>query len=630
MREIREDPLFCEVFQKMRQGNWKEAGTLLQNLRAPGISPLKSLGIEYYLGKVKMFAGDLKGAMECFRHALKMAQEEHSEPYLAVYPLCELAFIEFKGGNREQAGAHLSRAEEILENHRHTDCAALFHHYRGIWRNRMNQAREGLQDLKRSLTLYQEEDSPENAAMVNDSLGQFHFEKGELEDAIINFEESMRIKQDMGDFFGLALTWGNLGRAYLLMSDYDRALHYFEKDLQFSEKASDRFGQMVMRNNIGRTLVPMGKIDEGVSSLQTSLELAREQENRFWILLSTKDLARAEIEKGDAARSMSLLEPLLPDIERTGDIRLKSEALGIMSLCYQKGGDREAAQKACREAVQMLSGADAPFELITMKMQLGKLLFENGEHCRALEIFGKALENAEALRAPWLIRKFEALIKNVDENEWIRVRLGRYLGREVIDEILQGVEKATMGGKRQKVTVLVSDIRGYTKFSEDRNPEEIVVMLNDYFSMMVEVIHRFKGTIDKFIGDAILSYFGAPVTYGDDSERALRTASGMMNALLKYNRLRLQRNEEPLEMGIGIETGEAVVGNIGSYWRKDYTVVGRTVTRAFQLCSSAPAGEIHLGAATFEENRIGLLRDRTNAIEVDGEEVFQFLWRQGE
>lgn len=165
----------------------------------------------------------------------------------------------------------------------------------------------------------------------------------------------------------------------------------------------------------------------------------------------------------------------------------------------------------------------------------------------------------------------------------LKYAFGTYVSPDVVEQISKDPSVLQLGGEKKELTVLFTDIRGFTSYSEELDPQEIVTMLNDYLSRMSEVILRFKGTIDKFIGDAIMAIFGAPIFQKDHPVRACSVALEMMEELKKFNELRLEKGDRPLEIGIGINTGEMTVGNIGSHRRFDYTVIGDAVNLASRL-----------------------------------------------
>jgi adenylate cyclase len=165
----------------------------------------------------------------------------------------------------------------------------------------------------------------------------------------------------------------------------------------------------------------------------------------------------------------------------------------------------------------------------------------------------------------------------------LKTAFGTYLSPEVVEQIIKNPDLLQLGGQKKNLTVLFSDIRGFTTYTEALDPQKIVSMLNDYLSTMSEVIFKHKGTIDKFIGDAIMAVFGAPIDQEDHPARACRVALDMIDSMVDVNHELGAKGFQPLKIGIGINTGEMTVGNIGSERRFDYTVIGDAVNLGSRL-----------------------------------------------
>ncbi|MBM65766.1 MAG: adenylate/guanylate cyclase domain-containing protein [Myxococcales bacterium] len=178
-----------------------------------------------------------------------------------------------------------------------------------------------------------------------------------------------------------------------------------------------------------------------------------------------------------------------------------------------------------------------------------------------------------------------AVIEDITSEKRLKSTMARYMPKEVADRLLEGGEDA-LGGSLQETTILFSDIRAFTSFSEVAGPEETVSMLNDYFGIMVDQIMTHHGILDKYIGDAIMAVYGAPFSTGKDADNALKSAINMIMALGHFNMKRQAEGKMPIEVGIGLNTGEVVSGNIGSERRMDYTVIGDGVNLAARLESA--------------------------------------------
>jgi class 3 adenylate cyclase len=176
-------------------------------------------------------------------------------------------------------------------------------------------------------------------------------------------------------------------------------------------------------------------------------------------------------------------------------------------------------------------------------------------------------------------------VSNLVQVSRIAGQLAGYLPPKIARSIERRGMASTLGGQRREVTVLFSDLKGFTTLSEQLPPEQVVSMLNEYFTEMVRIVFKHDGMIGKFIGDAVMAIYGAPDPRGDHAQAAVATALEMREALAQLNLRRKARGEEVLEFGIGLHSGEVIAGNIGSLQQFEYTVIGDTVNTASRLQS---------------------------------------------
>ena len=197
----------------------------------------------------------------------------------------------------------------------------------------------------------------------------------------------------------------------------------------------------------------------------------------------------------------------------------------------------------------------------------------------------------------------KAKMESLRQQDFIRDTFGRYLSSEVVGELLDSPEGLKMSGENREVTFLVSDLRGFTALTSRLSPHEVIEIMNRYFEYMVEIIARYRGTVNEFMGDGILAFFGAPLYAADDPERAVACAVEMQNALTAVNAEQRQLKLPELAMGIGINTGDVVVGNIGSEQRASYGAVGTPINAAYRIESFTVGGQILISPATYD--RVG-------------------------
>lgn len=186
-----------------------------------------------------------------------------------------------------------------------------------------------------------------------------------------------------------------------------------------------------------------------------------------------------------------------------------------------------------------------------------------------------------------LAQAFDNMTEGLKERDKVKTLFSKFHGSSVTDDLMKG--DIGVGGQSKDVVIFFSDIRGFTAFSEKRSPEEVVDMLNEYFAVMVGIINRYHGVVDKFIGDAIMAVWGAPKGSDRDCHNAARACLEMRKSLEELNRKRIERGQPPINIGMGLHAGRAISGTIGSDERMEYTVIGNTVNTGSRIEASTKA-----------------------------------------
>jgi adenylate cyclase len=312
--------------------------------------------------------------------------------------------------------------------------------------------------------------------------------------------------------------------------------------------------------------------------------------------------------------------------------------VGALYLGFSKQSINAALAKARNEAllvtcVMIAVGIGGAVGLATL---LSRPIFRLMEGTRAIAAgnFHVVLKVPSRDEIGMLTESFNQMARSLREKEMIKRAFTRYVAREVVDEILKDPESMVLRGERREVTVLFCDVRGFTPLSERLSPEEVVLLLNDFYTLMIETTFKHDGTLDKFMGDAVMAIFGAPIAHPDHSARAVLTALAMQEGIAGLNARRVREGKEAVSVGIGVSAGEAVAGTVGTEERMEYTVIGDSVNLAARLESNAKPGQILISQPTWDRVR-GVVEVRSlGPIKVKGKEeqveVYEVLGLPGQ
>ena len=397
-----------------------------------------------------------------------------------------------------------------------------------------------------------------------------------------------------------------------------------EKQVVEVEQLRRDYEKLRIAHELGRAIVGVLDLDQLLPKiLDKSFELL--PADRGVILLYDQDhhlVPRyVKHKSGQHDEQIMLSKSILSEVEQhkkavlSSDAQMDSRFSGAHSIIMQ--GIRSTM------CVPLLHG-DELLGIMHMDSQIATNAFTEKD----LQLFsGIASQAAVAIQNA-------RLVKNIEIETRTRAQFSKLLSPNLVDQLVSGKLHLEKGGELREVTILISDIRGFTSMSEKKEPAEIVEMLNDYFEQMVDILFRAEGTLDKYVGDEIMALFGAPVDMPNAALSATRCAIEMQRTLKEFNKVRAAEGHEPIKIGIGINTGRVITGAIGSSKTLQYTAIGDPVNTASRLCSIAKAGEIILSENTMRRVSEHIDCVRLDPVKVKGKQqelqIYNVLGIKGE
>ena len=442
--------------------------------------------------------------------------------------------------------------------------------------------------------------------------------------------------RDLGSSNGTCINGSRVANGRLVANDSITfgKVTYRVREVRSSGPEPPAVEPVATGDTIVRKLMVSGGESAGITSrdgpltrgqLRVAAATAEErQAKKLSLLLEVARKLTAELDLDRLLRAVVDMTFQVMEVDRV-TILLRSEATGelVPTISKSRLGDtqvqsvpRSIVDKVVEERVAVVSHntpADARFKgrsIVTQSVRsamCSPLLDARDEILGLLYVDNQSTPGSFSDEDLQFLVAFSGLaalgIKNsrfaeqIQREALVRSNFERYFAPNIAAAIARQDGAIRLGGERRPITVLFSDIRGFTAMAESMGPDAVAQLLSEYFSEMVEVIFEHGGTLDKFIGDAVMALWGAPISHSDDPDRALQAAIGMQRTIEDLNRRWTAEGRPEIGVGIGISHGDVFAGNIGSHRRLEYTVLGDAVNVASRLCAEAGPGEILVSEA---------------------------------
>ncbi|MFM9960709.1 MAG: adenylate/guanylate cyclase domain-containing protein [Planctomycetaceae bacterium] len=571
--------LMNEAMHQEHHGSFLSACEKLRQVVTHGGDGSLALDARLRLGKLLVSLRDSNEATACLTEARERAQQKGAVQATAT-AIHLLALLERQQHRYAEATRLLEQSPVVTRIESPTAETGQWWHYRGLVVADQGDLAQGERMLFRAHQVYKELNNRAGLAEVCDSLANLLLRHGKTRVALVFAEESLKWKRELADRYGEAISLGTLGRTYLLQAKYDEAAGMFAADLAIARELGDGNGAGQMLNCLGQVALLQNRWAEAVDAHQQSLQ---EVSSPFNAMHARLGLAWAYLASGnlDAASHEcdGLAELLAAHPQARG---MPTALLGLRGALTWRRGDCERGEQYLLEAIRELENQQLAADTIAFLYELRDLYRQQGRTAQAVKIMVRALTRLHECGAERGVADLENWLQTVDSPSLVRLALEQQLPEFLVEGILAGTLRRPPS-RRQAVAVLFSDIRDYTTLTEGLAAEQVVELLNDWFSEATRVIQRHHGFVDKFIGDAVMAVFGVPEPRADAAADAVRAALDLREELAALNLRQRALGGREIRIGIGIAAGEVVAGFIGSYLRQSFTVIGDTVNVASRL-----------------------------------------------
>lgn len=599
--------LLDQALKAERAGHLEEArAKLRQALGAKETA--ETIDARLRLGKLLIYAGapSYEEAETHLTTAQSLAEKE-SLPRQAANAIHLRALLERHRGRYQEAQRLLDASPVPKQLAAPGPETAQWFHYRGLIVAETGDLANAERFYFRAYELYQEVHYPPGQAEVCDSLANLLLRLGKNRTALTFARKSLELKQQVKDRLGEAITQGTLGRIFLLQARYSEAREAFAQNLAIATELNDQRGIGITLNSLGEVALLQKDFRVAAEYYQRSLEAYGGPYHTVYAHLG---FARIQLALGQLAEAAASCDRAADLLEQHASIHGLSDFLtGLRGALACRQGDTAQGERLLTQAIGSLCQRGQPLETIPLLYELRDLYQRAGQIAQAVQVMSQALELLSECGCERGIKDAEEWLHQIDCPSLTRLALEQHLPDHVVDAILSG-RLTRRVSEKQEVTVLFCDVRDFTTLSEGLPPEQIVELLNEWFTEATRAIRRHGGVVDKFIGDAVMALFGVPVSRQDAAADAVRAALDMRDALSAMNLRQRALGGKEFRIGIGIDTGEVVVGFIGSHLRQSYTAIGNAVNTANRLESATknyPGCDILISEKTQEgQQRLGV------------------------
>jgi class 3 adenylate cyclase/Tfp pilus assembly protein PilF len=552
---------------------------------------------------LQAYADWLAGDRNLYVEGMERLKAAKHGAALAGWALAAQAIVALRERNHVRVHQVLERAEAQCASDDRT-LAATIAHTRGAAYFHQGKADLALPELHEALALFGKDHFA--TGRVLDTLGMVYAGKGNFHIAREFYEQALKHKQQFDDESGLALSHGQLGRLHLDWGRLDQAEEHFQEDLRLAQKILDSRGEAQMYNHLGQVALARAEREAGSGRratarrlladaagwLEESIRLCQEFKHQVAEGYARKDRALVYLQEGDVSSTEQQAQRAQELFKAAHFAEGLAQVHRVWGMILRSQEHFEEALRTLRAALAYFEDAGDRAEAARLQWEIARTLRASGAHAALVtRAFLEALERAESCRRDPLAAQIEEELREVDREAYFRHVYCRVRGRAVSDDTT-----SLISGSSEVVTVLCFDLQGFSDYARGLDPKEVLMTLNQMMADLAVVLERYRAKVTTYFGDG----FMALLREAKHAERAVNAALDLMAALQEFDRPREILGLHQFQARIGIHTGAAFLGNVGTYRKLDFTVLGPAVTLSSRLLNWAEPGLPCISQDTYE------------------------------
>mgnify|MGYP003875394439 CR=1 FL=1 len=516
----------------------------------------------------------------------------------------QLGFIATKLKDYEKAQTHLETSVDLLREYDSEIVMGETYRLLGEMYCQRKQHIQSERALKKSYDIFERNAARYDSARCCKSLGENYLDAGNLTMSNFFFEESIHLLEDLGIESELPMVYSAKARISMMQQDYEAAEALFLKDYNLARKSDNVHSMAFSYYQLGKVRRLLKRSHSAEDYLRRSLELFDKIGNQIMAGQVKLEQALCVCKRFDIKKAEVLCKEAEGLFKKLKNEELQARAKLVLAIVQRDSRDntkKASARNNFETAIEKFEKINkVSFELAETYYEFALYWRDRSDLKNAAHFFIQAIELCDKLGLSARANSYFDDLRRINPDEAHKFHLGRFVDTSAVDTLKNTSVKSGIRVDKKTLTVFFTDIRSFTTISETLSLEELTSFLNDFYAGVTQVIVKFHGQINKFIGDEVMAIFDEQPGLAPAPLRAVRAGDELTRVLNEINLRRRKRGEIDIGVGVGINTGAVIVGSFGSSMRQDYTAIGDTVNVAARLQGQAAAGEVVISDAVYQ------------------------------